>query len=104
MTRSKFVLGSILCVTSFAGGMLVAQGGRHPNLRAAQDLINQAYDRITAAQGANEWDMGGHAARAKELLGAGQRARSGSQPKRPTTTKAQPRPVFARSVEVNFRK
>jgi hypothetical protein len=69
MTRSKFVVGSILCVTSFAGGMLVAQGGRHPNLRAAQDLINQAYDRITAAQQANEWDMGGHAARAKELLG-----------------------------------
>ncbi len=69
MTRSKFLVGSILCVTSFAGGMLVAQGGRHPNLRAAQDLINQAFDRITAAQQANEWDMGGHAARAKELLG-----------------------------------
>jgi hypothetical protein len=68
MTRSKFVLGSILCVTSFAGGMLVAQGGRHPNLRAAQDLINQAYERVTAAQAANEWDMGGHAAKAKDLL------------------------------------
>lgn len=68
MTRSKFLVGSVLCITSFAGGMLVAQGGRHPNLRAAQDLINQAFDRITAAQEANEWDMGGHAARAKELL------------------------------------
>jgi hypothetical protein len=31
-------------------------------------LINQAYDRITAAQQANEWDMGGHAAKAKDLL------------------------------------
>ncbi len=69
MTRGKFVLGSVLCLASFTGGILVAQGGRHPNLRAAQDLINQAYDRITAAQGANEWDMGGHASRAKELLG-----------------------------------
>ncbi len=69
MTRGKFVLGSVLCVASFASGVLVAQGPRHPNLRAAQDLINQAWDRITAAQQANEWDMGGHAARAKELLG-----------------------------------
>ena len=68
MTRSKFVVGSILCVASFAGGILVAQGGRHPNLMAAQDLINRAYDRLTAAQRANEWDMGGHAARAKDLL------------------------------------
>jgi len=68
MTRSKFLLGSVLCVASFAGGLLVAQGPRHPNLHAAQDLINQAYDRITAAQEANEWDMGGHAAKAKDLL------------------------------------
>jgi hypothetical protein len=68
MTRSKFVLGSVLCVASFAGGVLVAQGPRRPNLMAAQDLINRAYDRIVAAQQANEWDMNGHAARAKELL------------------------------------
>jgi hypothetical protein len=68
MTRSKFVLGSILCVTSFAGGALIAQGARNPNLRAAQDLINQAIDRISAAQKANEFDMGGHAAHAKDLL------------------------------------
>jgi hypothetical protein len=68
MTPSKFLLGSILGLACFASGVLVAQGPRHPNLRAAQDLINQAYDRITAAQQANEWDMGGHAARAKDLL------------------------------------
>src|SRR3984885_1346711 len=68
MTRSKFLKGTVLSLACFAGGMLVAQGGRHPNLRAAQDLINQAYDRITAAQGANEFDMGGHAAKAKDLL------------------------------------
>ena len=68
MTRSKFLKGSVLALACFASGILVAQGGRHPNLRAAQDLINQAYDRITAAQGANEFDMGGHAAKAKDLL------------------------------------
>jgi hypothetical protein len=68
MTRSKFLLSSVLGLVCFASGVLVAQGERHPNLMAAQDLINRAYDRITAAQQANEWDMGGHAARAKDLL------------------------------------
>lgn len=41
---------------------------RHPNLAAAQRLSHQAWERITAAQAANEWDMDGHAAKAKELL------------------------------------
>jgi hypothetical protein len=41
---------------------------RHPNLAAAQRLTQQAWDRILVAQKANEWDMGGHAQRAKELL------------------------------------
>jgi len=41
---------------------------RHPNLLAAQQLINQAYEKISVAQHANEWDMRGHAAKAKELL------------------------------------
>jgi hypothetical protein len=41
---------------------------RHANLAAAQQLTNQAYSRLNAAQQANEFDMGGHAARAKELL------------------------------------
>jgi len=41
---------------------------RHPNLAAAQRLARQAYDKVSAAQRANEWDMGGHAAKAKELL------------------------------------
>jgi len=41
---------------------------KHPNLAAAQRLSTQAYERISAAQVANEWDMNGHAAKAKELL------------------------------------
>ena len=41
---------------------------RHPNLAAAQRLARQAYDKVSAAQRANEWDMGGHAAKAKDLL------------------------------------
>lgn len=43
-------------------------GKRHGNLRDAQRLSRQAYDKISAAQRANEFDMNGHAARAKELL------------------------------------
>jgi hypothetical protein len=41
---------------------------RHPNLAAAQRLSQQAWEKITAAQQANEWDMDGHAAKAKDLL------------------------------------
>ena len=41
---------------------------RHPNLAAAQRLTTKAWEKISAAQVANEWDMGGHAQKAKELL------------------------------------
>lgn len=41
---------------------------RHPNLAAAQRLTTQAYNRIADAQRANEFDLGGHAAKAKQLL------------------------------------
>ena len=40
----------------------------HPNLLAAQKLAAQAFDKLTAAQVANEYDLGGHAAKAKTLL------------------------------------
>jgi hypothetical protein len=43
-------------------------GKRHPNLAAAQRLSTQAYEKIVAAQQANEWDMAGHAQKAKDLL------------------------------------
>jgi hypothetical protein len=41
---------------------------KHPNLAAAQRLIDQAFAKVSAAQQANEWDMNGHAAKAKQLL------------------------------------
>lgn len=67
----KLVLGSLFSLGILAGGVTVAQNvnpHRHPNLAAAQRLIDQAIGRIDAAQQANEFDMGGHAARAKDLL------------------------------------
>jgi len=53
------------CMTT--GGMAVSER-RHPNLAQAQRLIEDAIAKVSAAQGANEFDMGGHAARAKALL------------------------------------
>ena len=65
------LLGSLLML---AGAIVYAQPkeniskGRHPNLAAAQRLSQQAWERIVAAQQANEWDLQGHAQKAKELL------------------------------------
>ena len=41
---------------------------KHPNLAKAQTLLDHAYARIGDAQAANEFDMEGHAAKAKSLL------------------------------------
>jgi hypothetical protein len=40
----------------------------HPNLNAAQHLIEQAIGRVSNGQRSNEFDMDGHAAKAKALL------------------------------------
>jgi hypothetical protein len=71
MKVRKLLLGCVLCLGLFASGVLVGQDvspRRHPNLFAAQRLIEQAIGKVDAAQGANEFDMGGHAAKAKEHL------------------------------------
>jgi hypothetical protein len=75
MTARRVVLSSIVGAVLLCGGVVLAQkperdisGRRHPNLAAAQRLCVQAYEKITAAQEANEWDMNGHAQKAKELL------------------------------------
>jgi hypothetical protein len=74
MTKPRIlavVFGSLLLI----GGAAVAQapktnvsGARHPNLSAAQRMSKNAYDKIIDAQKANEWDMAGHAQKAKDLL------------------------------------
>jgi hypothetical protein len=69
------IVAAVLLVGGIAGGIAIAEQpaqnvskGKHPNLAAAQNLSLKAYDKITAAQQANEWDMQGHAKKAKELL------------------------------------
>jgi hypothetical protein len=73
MTKTRLLsafLGSVLVV----GGIALAQPkqniskGLHPNLNAAQRFSEQAYQKVVAAQEANEFDLGGHAQKAKGLL------------------------------------
>jgi hypothetical protein len=42
--------------------------GLHPNLAAAQTFIERGMQKLAAAQMANDFDMNGHAAKAKTLL------------------------------------
>jgi hypothetical protein len=65
------VLGTLLLIGDAAIAQRPARnvsGARHPNIAAAQRLSRQAWQRIVDAQKANEWDMEGHAQRAKDLL------------------------------------
>jgi hypothetical protein len=72
-TRREFPL-QVLGLAGMTAAVAAAQPKQteppqpHPNLAAAQDLSQQAYDKIVAAQQANEWDMQGHAHKAKTLL------------------------------------
>ena len=74
MIRTRF-LAALAGFLLVIGGVAVAQrpkqnvsGARHPNLAAAQRFCQQAWDKTVAAQQANEWDMEGHAQKAKDLL------------------------------------
>lgn len=71
----KSILAGVCVLLLVAAGVLFAQPPaknvsphRHPHLAAAQRLSHQAWEKIVEAQKANEWDLGGHAQKAKELL------------------------------------
>ncbi len=74
MKIKNVVLTSVMSATLGGGLVLFAQapvvniGPRHANLRSAQQYIVQAYQKLEAAQNANEDQLGGHAQKAKELL------------------------------------
>ena len=69
-TIGAFVLGAMLSagVAYAAKPVDNVSMKKHPNLAAAQRLVTQAWEKIGAAQKANEFDMGGHAQKAKDLL------------------------------------
>jgi apolipoprotein N-acyltransferase len=74
MTKKTWMMVIALCAASAVGGVLFAQqphvdvGERHGNMRAAQQLIQQAWQKVDEAQQDNHYNLGGHAGRAKELL------------------------------------
>ena len=72
--KKSMIAGAMALTLLCAGAALAEQpvrdvsAHRHPNIAAAQRLAKQAFEKISAAQKANEFDLGGHAARAKDLL------------------------------------
>ena len=71
--RPRFTLpaAAIALVACAASAQVPVQNidpGRHGNLAAAQRLVVQAFERLSDAQTANDYRLGGHADRAKELL------------------------------------
>ena len=75
MRNRIWMIGVALCVVLSLGAVIYAQQGprvtvgeRHGNLRAAQELIQQAWLKVDEAQKDNHYNLGGHAAKAKELL------------------------------------
>jgi hypothetical protein len=70
MKKTIAAIAACLMLTgvAFAKPVRNVSARRHPNIAAAQRLVTQAFAKISAAQRANEFDMGGHAQKAKELL------------------------------------
>jgi hypothetical protein len=68
MFKKSLLFAIAVCVIAFAQGPRVDVGERHGNMRAAQQLIQQAWQKVDAAQQDNNYNLGGHAGRAKELL------------------------------------
>ena len=66
MKSVSFLRIGVCCAV--VGLVLSCASVPHPNLVAAQRFVQQAIDKVTDAQKANNFDMRGHAARAKELM------------------------------------
>ncbi len=66
MKLSSFIRLTISCV--LAGVLLSCATVGHPNLADAERFVQQAIDKVSDAQKANNFDMRGHAARARQLM------------------------------------
>jgi len=73
-TKRVLLVVIALCAAFILGAAVFAQqppvdvGERHGNMRAAQQLIQQAWQKVDEAQQDNNYNLGGHAGKAKELL------------------------------------
>jgi F0F1-type ATP synthase membrane subunit b/b' len=80
MRQKNAFLGSMMAMGLLFGSLAYAQNNsmkppaenisskKHPNLAAAQRHLDMAFEKVQAAQQANEFDLAGHAAKAKELI------------------------------------
>jgi hypothetical protein len=75
MSLKRLLLAGLITAFVATAGIVYAQKPtpnvspvRHPNLSAAQLDLTHAFNKIVAAQKANEWDLGGHAQKAKDLV------------------------------------
>jgi hypothetical protein len=67
MSKLKTIL--ITAAVAFPVGILAAGPMKgHPNMQAADKALATAWTKITAAQKANEFDLDGHAAKAKDAI------------------------------------
>ena len=64
-TMTLVALGAALAA---AGAAFAGPEAGHPNIIAARDAVQVAIEKLHAAQAANEYDMGGHAAKAEKLM------------------------------------
>ncbi|MGZ2749945.1 hypothetical protein [Burkholderia stagnalis] len=68
VSNAILATAALCCTAAFAQTPPHNVGHKHPNLSAAQRLIDQANKRIDTAQKSNEWDLSGHAEKARNLL------------------------------------
>ena len=64
-TMTLVALGAALVA---AGAAFAGPEAGHPNIIAAREAAQAAIEKLKAAQVANEYDMGGHAAKAEKLM------------------------------------
>jgi hypothetical protein len=75
MSKRFWMVAIALCAVFALSAVLFAEqeprvtvGEKHGNMRAAQEYIQQAWRKVDEAQKDNNYNLGGHAGRAKELL------------------------------------
>ena len=59
---------SLLVLSAVSTSALAGPEAGHPNIIAARESVDNALAKLHEAQAANEYDMGGHAAKAEQLL------------------------------------
>ena len=71
----RLILAGLITAFVTTAGLVYAQqpkpnvsAVKHPNLNAAQVALTRAWNKILDAQKANEFDLAGHAQKAKDLI------------------------------------